>query len=61
MDNNFKPFTNYVFEVDDEAEEIVVEAWDDETPMDTWRARISFEDFSSGVFLWRLNRALSRT
>lgn len=57
MDN--KPFDIYQFEVDDEAEEVLVEAFDADSPVDIWRARLSYEELAS--LLWKVHRALRRS
>lgn len=55
-----QPFTNYSIEIDLESEEVIVEAWDDEAPMDTFRGRFSLED-GVGRMLTKLTSALRRT
>lgn len=53
-----KPFTVYQLEVDEDAEEVVVTAFDEDNPGDTFRARLTLEELAP--FLRRLDRALHR-
>lgn len=54
-----KLFDLYQFEVDDDAEEVTVEASDEGAPLDIWRGRFTYEEVER--FLRRITNALERS
>lgn len=54
-----QPYTHYTIEIDEESEEVYIEAWDDEAPADIRRARLYVADLAA--FFRRIDRALTRT
>lgn len=54
-----QPYTNYSIVVDEESEEVYIEAWDDEAPGDIRRARLYVADLAA--FFRRIDRALTRS
>lgn len=54
----FKPFSQYVIQVDEEHEEVNIEAWDADHPDDVFRTRRSYEDLER--LLKNLSRDLTR-
>lgn len=55
---SFKPFSNYSIEVDTELEEVLVEAYDEDFPADSFRGRFPLDEFLP--VLRRLSRDLTR-
>jgi hypothetical protein len=53
-----RPFSLYTIEVDQDSEEVVIEATDDDYPQDTFRGRFDLTELLP--LLRRLNRGLNR-
>lgn len=54
-----KPFSEYQLQVDQETDEVYVEAWDEEAPQDIFRARFTLTELEP--LLRKIHRALRRS